>query len=159
MESKDLLNTQLETILDKKHAKQSPMEQFARQRIPQDAAEHMKEAGRLAPCVWLSGLDGTCKLGHDPNCLTCVDYRPHESPGFLNSPVCKFETSHIYHLMHYAESDGYYRSGQTFCNRYVDELNMPLEIYDGDSPHGEDLKEYRLCKKCAMSIQRQSASK
>lgn len=125
----------------------------------QELAQEFKEAGRLAPCKYFSALapdrlalGAHCKLGHELDCLNCPTYEPHERPGSLESAICLFEQGKVYHIMRFAESDGYYRWGQTLCGRFVDERVYDVEIYDG-----ETFSQSELCKKCSAESNRLSS--
>ena len=111
----------------------------------EELAEDFEKAGRLAPCAYFSAIPPAhCKLGHELDCLYCPDYEFHEPPGILESAVCGFEEFKIYHIMKSAESDGFYRHGETLCGRFVDESSDYIEIYDYEA-----FSDRRLCKKCA----------
>lgn len=140
MEISNRLRAELEEILRRKKVG-STLEELAKQ---------FEKAGRLAPCRYFSAmapnrlaLGAHCKLGYELDCLNCPKYEPHEPPGSLESAICEFEKGKVYHIMRFAESDGFYRWGETLCGRLVDESVEDVDIYDDDS-----FTQSRLCKKC-----------
>jgi hypothetical protein len=139
MEISDKLRAQLEEIIRQKR--------FAL--TPEELAQDFQKADRLAPCAHFSALSAIlhvnpCKLGYELDCLNCSNYEPHEPPGPLEPAICVFENGKVYHVMEFAESDGFYRQGMTLCGRFVDEEADDVEIYGGETLSG-----MRLCKKCS----------
>ena len=120
----------------------------------EELALEFEKAGRSAPCAYFSALPGVhpCKLGYQVDCLNCAKYEPHERPGPLESAICEFPESRVYHIMQFAESDGFYRRGETLCGRFVDETAEDVEIYDDDT-----FSARRPCKKCNAKLKKLSA--
>jgi hypothetical protein len=130
MASQNSWQSQLERLIDRKNEQESAYRQVMKM--------------RSAPCNNFSGYQGTCHLGLEIDCLNCTRYEPWEPPGPLDEDIsmCEYETGRVYHLMEYAESDGYYRRGRTICGRYVDEKTDEVVIYEGiDS-------ERKFCEYC-----------
>ena len=120
----------------------------------EELAQEFERAGRSAPCAYFSALPGVnpCKLGYELDCLNCSKYEPHERPGPLESAICEFSEGRVYHIMQFAESDGFYRRGETSCGRFVDEIAEDVEIYDD-----ETFSVRRPCKKCNAKLKKLSA--
>ena len=118
----------------------------------EELAEDFERAGRFAPCAYFSTIPpASCKLGHELDCLHCSDYEPHEPPGSLESAICEFEDGKVYHRMKFAESDGFYRRGETFCGKFVDESEGNVEICDD-----ETFSKSRLCKRCEIEYRKEN---
>ncbi len=115
-----------------------------------ELAGEFEKRGRLAPCLYFSGL-GHCHLGYQLDCLNCPKYEPHEPPGPFKEAICEFETGRVYHIMEFAESDGFYRRGKTLCGIFVDEGVYTVEIYGAMT-----LRERRLCQKCEAATTRKA---
>jgi hypothetical protein len=113
----------------------------------EELIREFKEAGRLAPCLYFSALPPRCcKLRRELNCPSCPEYKHHETPGPLTSAICRFSSGRIYHAMRYTVSDGFFRRGETFCGREIDESEMDVEVLD--MPYSG----HRLCKKCLAKM-------
>jgi len=119
----------------------------------EELAQEFEKVGRSAPCAYFSALPGVhpCKLGHELDCLNCSKYEPHEPPGTLESAICEFSESEVSHIMEFAESDGFYRCGETLCGRLVDERAQDVDIYDDES-----FSQRRPCKKCNAKSEKPS---
>lgn len=134
MEIGKRLRLELEKILQRTETKFT-LEELARE---------LEKKGRLAPCLYFSGLTSDCmQLGHELDCLNCPDYEPHEPPGPLDEAICEFELGKVYHVMEFAESDGCYRLGRTLCGRFVDERVDDADIYDHKA-----FSQRRPCRRC-----------
>lgn len=114
----------------------------------EELAMEFERAGRSAPCRYFSALAAQCHLGYELDCLTCSKYVPHERPGPLESAICRFGAGRVYHIMEFAESDGFYRWGRTLCGRFVDEKVEDVEIYD------EGFSDLRPCALCKARMRR-----
>ena len=57
--------------------------------------------------------------------------------------ICEFAAGKVYHLMAFAESDGFYRRGKTLCGRHVDERLEDVDIYPDEA-----MSHREVCKKC-----------
>ena len=128
--------------MDRKALWQKQIERLIERKKEQQFALELVMQTRFAPCSYFSGLTRSCRKGRQVDWLDCSEYEPHETPGPLEKAICEYETGKTYHIMQYAESDGFYRKGRTLCGREVNEELDNVEINDYKP-------ERKLCQYCA----------
>lgn len=105
-------------------------------RKEREGLEEVKERLRgwaLSPLPVFFAVPPRCSLRHELDCLTCPDYKPHETPGTWTKGYAIFEAGRVIHLVKDVESDGFYRSGRALCGRMLSEEEMAVEIYPLES--------------------------
>jgi len=124
----------------------------------EEVKERLREVGRSAPCRYFFAVPPRCSLRHELDCLTCPDYKPHETPGRWTKGYAVFESGRVIHLVEDVESDGFYRSGRALCGRMLSEEEMAVEIYPLESfdelaeEMGERYPGQNVCRKCRGAL-------